>query len=74
VSEVGHWLAAVSLDQYRSKFVHHVIDGALLLRLGDAELKVRIRAWLACAVTCGGRLGLSGDAASSSIYVGGGPG
>ncbi|GBG00440.1 hypothetical protein Rsub_13096 [Raphidocelis subcapitata] len=42
VSEVGRWLAAIGLEQYRLKFVHHVIDGALLLRLGDAELKAEL--------------------------------
>jgi hypothetical protein len=37
---VCDWVAAVGLEQYRHRFLHHVVDGGLLLRLGDAELKV----------------------------------
>lgn len=39
VREVCEWVGALGLDQYRKKFLHNVVDGRLLLRLGDAELK-----------------------------------
>ena len=45
---VGHWAVAqvcdwsdyIGLGQYRKKFVHHCIDGRLLLKLSDKHLKV----------------------------------
>jgi hypothetical protein len=41
VPEVGEWLAALGLSQYRKKFTHNMVDGGLLVKLGDQELKVR---------------------------------
>ena len=40
VSEVCDWSDYIGLGQYRKKFVHHCIDGRLLLRLTDKDLKV----------------------------------
>jgi hypothetical protein len=41
-AEVGEWLAALGLEQYRKKFTHHVVNGRLLLALGDRELKAEL--------------------------------
>ena len=40
VAEVCDWSDYIGLGQYRKKFVHHCIDGKLLLRLSDRDLKV----------------------------------
>ena len=40
VAEVCDWCDFIGLGQYRKKFVHHCIDGSLLLRLSDKDLKV----------------------------------
>lgn len=39
VRAVGEWLEQLGLPQYRQRFLHHCIDGHLLLRLSDAQLK-----------------------------------
>ncbi|KAL0054463.1 hypothetical protein WJX82_009210 [Trebouxia sp. C0006] len=39
VAEVCDWSDYIGLGQYRKKFVHHCIDGKLLLRLSDRDLK-----------------------------------
>lgn len=40
VAEACDWCDFIGLGQYRKKFVHHCIDGNLLLRLSDKDLKV----------------------------------
>lgn len=40
VAEVCDWSDYIGLGQYRKKFVHHCVDGRLLLRLSDRDLKV----------------------------------
>ena len=40
VAEVCDWCDYIGLGQYRKKFVHHCIDGRLLLGLSDRDLKV----------------------------------
>ena len=40
VTEVCDWVEEVGLGQYRRRFLHHCIDGNLLLRLTSHELKV----------------------------------
>ena len=40
VSQVGDWVAAIGMEQYRSIFVHHSIRGTLLLELTSQQLKV----------------------------------
>jgi hypothetical protein len=40
VREVCDWLELIGLGQYRRKFVHNAVGGALLLRLTSEELKV----------------------------------
>ena len=42
VAEVCDWSDYIGLGQYRKKFVHHCIDGRLLLRLSDRDLKVSV--------------------------------
>lgn len=42
VAQVCDWSDYIGLGQYRKKFVHHCIDGRLLLRLSDRDLKVSI--------------------------------
>ena len=42
VSEVCDWSDYIGLGQYRKKFVHHCIDGRLLIRLSDRDLKVSV--------------------------------
>ncbi len=37
--QVGDWVSTVGLDQYRRKFVHHGISGALLGQLTTEQLK-----------------------------------
>ncbi|DBA72740.1 TPA: hypothetical protein ACH3X2_010134 [Trebouxia sp. C0005] len=39
VAQVCDWSDYIGLGQYRKKFVHHCIDGRLLLRLSDRDLK-----------------------------------
>ncbi|PNH08092.1 hypothetical protein TSOC_005387 [Tetrabaena socialis] len=38
VHDVAAWVEFIGLGQYRTKFVHHSVDGKLLLALGEAEL------------------------------------
>lgn len=40
VGEVCDWADYIGLGQYRKKFVHHCIDGRLLLCLTDRDVKV----------------------------------
>ncbi len=40
VTEVCDWVEEIGLGQYRRRFLHHCIDGNLLLRLTGHELKV----------------------------------
>ena len=40
VAQVCDWAEYIGLGQYRKKFVHHCIDGRLLLSLTDKDLKV----------------------------------
>lgn len=40
VTEVCDWVEEIGLGQYRRRFLHHCIDGSLLLRLTGHELKV----------------------------------
>lgn len=40
VPEVCDWVEYIGLGQYRKRFVHHCVDGRLLLRLTEAQLKV----------------------------------
>ena len=40
--EVCDWAEWVGLGQYRKRFLHHCIGGALLLELTDRNLRVRI--------------------------------
>ena len=42
VSDVTSWLDAIGFQQYRKKFIHHSIDGALLLQLTDSQLKLDV--------------------------------
>ena len=37
--EVGKWVAALGLPQYRKRFIHQAITGALLLDLKASHLK-----------------------------------
>ncbi|GLC56411.1 hypothetical protein PLESTB_001102000 [Pleodorina starrii] len=37
--DVATWVDFLGLGQYRRRFLHHCIDGRLLLRLNDAQLK-----------------------------------
>ena len=46
VKEVCDWAEWVGLGQYRKRFLHHCIGGALLLELTDRNL--RVRPWAAC--------------------------
>jgi hypothetical protein len=39
---VGDYVVALSLGQYRKKFMHHVVDGRLLLRMTDALLRTEL--------------------------------
>ncbi|KAI8471605.1 MAG: hypothetical protein J3K34DRAFT_506248 [Monoraphidium minutum] len=39
VREVCEWVSALGLEQYRGRFLHHMVDGRLALRLGDGQLK-----------------------------------
>ena len=41
VAQVCDWVDYIGLGQYRKKFVHHCIDGRLLLSLTHKDLKVR---------------------------------
>ncbi|EFJ39973.1 hypothetical protein VOLCADRAFT_108397 [Volvox carteri f. nagariensis] len=43
IREVATWVEFIGLGQYRSKFVHHPVDGGLLLSLGDEELARDLR-------------------------------
>ncbi|GIL50691.1 hypothetical protein Vafri_6801 [Volvox africanus] len=38
-ADVATWVEFLGLGQYRRRFLHHCIDGRLLLRLNDAQLK-----------------------------------
>ena len=40
VAQVCDWAEYIGLGQYRKKFVHHCIDGRLLLSLTHKDLKV----------------------------------
>ena len=40
VPEVCDWVEYIGLGQYRKRFVHHCVDGRLLLHLTEAQLKV----------------------------------
>ena len=40
VPEVCDWVEYIGLGQYRKRFVHHCVDGRLLLRLTETQLKV----------------------------------
>ena len=50
------WLEVVGLGQYRRRFVHHAVSGALLLRLSSDELKVGA-GWAGRAAWRGGWMG-----------------
>ncbi|GLC44316.1 hypothetical protein PLESTB_000482800 [Pleodorina starrii] len=43
IREVATWIEFIGLGQYRPKFVHHSVDGRLLLSLGEAELARDLR-------------------------------
>lgn len=47
VAQVCDWSDYIGLGQYRKKFVHHCIDGRLLLKLSDKHLKVLARNMIA---------------------------
>ncbi|EFJ45183.1 hypothetical protein VOLCADRAFT_118480 [Volvox carteri f. nagariensis] len=40
--DVATWVDFLGLGQYRRRFLHHCIDGRLLLRLNDAQLKTEL--------------------------------
>ncbi|GFR44833.1 hypothetical protein Agub_g6174 [Astrephomene gubernaculifera] len=40
--EVANWVEFLGLGQYRRRFLHHYIDGRLLLQLSDAQLKTEL--------------------------------
>jgi hypothetical protein len=42
VNDVCDWVDGLGLSQYRKKFMHHVVNGRLLLRLNDALLKTEL--------------------------------
>jgi len=42
VTDVCDWVDGMGLSQYRKKFVHHFVDGRLLLRLNDALLRTEL--------------------------------
>ncbi len=42
VRDVADWVEYIGMSQYRKKFLHHCIDGPLLLGLTDAELKFEL--------------------------------
>ncbi|KAL4449449.1 hypothetical protein ABPG77_007093 [Micractinium sp. CCAP 211/92] len=42
VAEACDWLELVGLGQYRQRFVHHAVCGAVLLKLSTEELKVEL--------------------------------
>lgn len=42
MNDVCDWVDGLGLNQYRKKFVHHVIDGRLLLRLNDTLLRTEL--------------------------------
>jgi hypothetical protein len=42
VRDVGTWVDHIGLGQYRKKFMHHSMDGRLLLQITDSLLKVRV--------------------------------
>ena len=48
-AEVCDWAEYIGLGQYRKKFVHHCVDGRLLLRLRDKDLKARTHMGHPCA-------------------------
>ncbi|GAX78078.1 hypothetical protein CEUSTIGMA_g5520.t1 [Chlamydomonas eustigma] len=39
VRDVCNWVESIGLRQYRKKFLHHIVDGPLLLMLDDSTLK-----------------------------------
>ncbi|GFR41127.1 hypothetical protein Agub_g1775 [Astrephomene gubernaculifera] len=43
IREVATWVEFIGMGQYRSKFVHHSVDGTLLLALGEPELARELR-------------------------------
>ncbi|KXZ56548.1 hypothetical protein GPECTOR_1g492 [Gonium pectorale] len=43
IREVATWLEFIGMGQYRIKFVHHSVDGTLLLSLGEPELARDLR-------------------------------
>ncbi|KAL4443818.1 hypothetical protein ABPG75_011555 [Micractinium tetrahymenae] len=42
VTEVCDWLELIGLGQYRRRFVHNAVSGAVLLKLSNEELKVEV--------------------------------
>lgn len=42
VNDVCDWVDGMGLSQYRKKFMHHVVDGRLLLRLSDVLLRTEL--------------------------------
>lgn len=57
VAQVCDWLELIGLGQYRRRFVHNAVSGAVLLKLSNEELKVRRRCRQRRARSCleGGR-------------------
>lgn len=66
VAQVCDWVDYIGLGQYRKKFVHHCIDGRLLLSLTHKDLKVRLfysapHIAMSQSVASSGALQASGD-------------
>jgi len=51
VRDVGMWVEYIGLGQYRKKFMHHSVDGRLLLQVTDRLLKVCVCVCV-CAHAC----------------------
>eukprot|EP00967_Tisochrysis_lutea_P034438 scaffold41107_cov17-Tisochrysis_lutea.AAC.2 len=60
VRDVGTWVEYIGLGQYRKKFMHHSVDGRLLLQVSDKLLKVRVL-WVCCLLQCALRIGMEGS-------------
>ena len=66
VPEVCDWLELIGLGQYRRRFVHNAVGGALLLRLSGEELKVGARVF---SVQCSGVEKCCGMAGAVSAWL-----
>lgn len=64
--EVATWVEFIGMGQYRLKFIHHSVDGALLLQLNEARLAKDLR-----VLPLGHRVALLGAIAELRSAVGG---